>query len=110
MRPKSLILAGALALASLSLLSAKSYTITLDSTTKAGPLQLAAGQYSVKLQGTNAIFTKSDTGKKFTAPVKVENKNTKFNYTAVEMTRGHGTQEMTAIELGGSKTLLEIRD
>ena len=108
MRLRTLTLAGALALCSLSLLGAKSYDITLSSPAKAGPLQLAAGQYNVKLQGTNAVFTNENNGEKFTAPVKVENKSTKFPYTAVEMTTSNGSQEVKAIELGGSTTELEF--
>jgi hypothetical protein len=108
MKLKTLTLTGALALSSLCLLGAKSYDITLDSPAKAGPLRLAAGQYSVKLQGTNAVFTNEENGKKFTAPVKVENKTKKFPYTAVEMSTANGTPQVDAIELGGSKTVLEF--
>jgi len=108
MRLRTLTLAGALALSSLSLLGAKSYDITLSSPAKAGPLQLAAGQYSVTLQGTNAVFTNEDSGKNFTAPVKVENKSKKFPYTAVEMSTANGSQQVNSIELGGSKTVLEF--
>jgi len=108
MRLRTLTLAGALALSSLCVLSAKSYDIILSAPAKAGPLQLAAGEYKVKLEGTNAVLINEETGEKFTAPVKVETKDKKFEVTAVELNRANGTQQVDAIELGGSKTLLEF--
>jgi hypothetical protein len=101
---------GALALASLSMLSAKSYGIILDSPTKAGTVQLTAGKYNVKLQGANAVFTNEDNGSKFTAPVKLVNENKKFADTAVEISTVNGAKQVTGIELGGSRTLLEFGD
>lgn len=109
MRRKPLILAGALALMSLPVLGAKSYDITLSSPAKAGALQLPAGEYSVKLEGANAVFTNEE-GEKLSAPVKVVTENKKFRYTAVETTRTNGTDQVTGIELGGSATLLEFGD
>jgi len=109
MRRRPLILAGALALLSLPVLSAKSYDITLSSPAKAGALQLPAGEYSVKLEGANAVFTNEE-GEKLSAPVKVVTENKKFRYTAVETTRTNGTDQVTGIELGGSATLLKFGD
>ena len=72
MKNRSLLLVSALAFAGLSILSAKSYDITIDQATKAGSVQLAPGNYSMKVEGANAIFTNQN-GKKITAPFKVEN-------------------------------------
>ena len=108
MRFKSLFFAGALALASLSLASTKSYQITLDQSTQAGTVQLAPGEYKVRVDGSNAIFTNLDTGKSITTPVKVETTGKKHDVTAVDTTKATGTTKLQAIELGGSDETLEF--
>jgi hypothetical protein len=106
MTTKSLLLIGTLALAGIA--SAKSYDIVLSSAAKAGSVQLAAGEYSLKVQGNNAVFTNVDTGKSFTTAVKSENASKKFDATAVDTTNSNGSDQITAIELGGSTTKLEM--
>lgn len=104
---KRLILVIALALAFVPLLSAaKSYEITIASTAMAGDLKLAAGQYTLKVEGTSAVFTNVNTGKRFTAPVKVMDGGKKFDDTVVEMTDTGGNARVVAINLGGSTTQL----
>jgi hypothetical protein len=106
MTTKSLLLIGTLALAGIA--SAKSYDIILSSPAKAGSVQLAAGEYSLKVQGNNAVFTNVDTGKRFTTAVKSEDAGKKFDATAVDTTNSNGSDQITAIELGGSSTKLEM--
>jgi hypothetical protein len=107
MTTKSLLCIGTLALA--SLLSAKSYDIVLSAPTKAGSVELKPGEYSLKLKGSNAVFTNVETGKSFTAPVKVQAGSKKFDNTAVDTTKeSNGTEDMTTIELGGSTTQLQL--
>jgi hypothetical protein len=106
MTTKSLLLIGTLALAGIA--SAKSYDIILSSPAKAGSVQLAAGEYSLKVQGSNAIFTNVDTGKSFTTAVKAEDAGKKFGETAVDTNSSNGTEQITTIELGGSSTKLEL--
>jgi hypothetical protein len=103
-----LLLVGALALASLSLASAKSYDITLTQAAKAGSVQLAAGQYRLKVDGSNAVFTSVDGNKSVSVPVKVESAEKKFDQTAVETNDSNGASKVEAIELGGSTTKLEF--
>ena len=55
MTKQSLVLIATLTLAGIA--NAKSYSITLSQPTEAAGVRLAAGDYSVKLQGTNATFT-----------------------------------------------------
>jgi hypothetical protein len=43
-----------------------------------------------------------------TVPVKIENGDTKYNATALDTTKQAGTEQITSIELGGSKTKLEF--
>ncbi len=102
MKNRSLLLAGALTLASFSLLSAKSYDIILDSPTQAGTVQLKAGEYHLKLEGSKAVFMDVNTGKTYTTPAKVQAQSKKFEATAVESTRSGDMDKITAIDLGGS--------
>jgi hypothetical protein len=108
MTTKSLFLIATLALAGIA--SAKSYDIVLAAPAKAGSIQLAAGEYSLKVQGSNAIFTNVQTGKSFTAPVKVETAGKKFDVTAVTCDTKDGDGRITSVELGGSTTKLELGD
>jgi hypothetical protein len=108
MTTRSLLLAGTLALSCLTLANAKSYNIMLSSPANAGTLQLKAGAYQVKVEGSNAVFTNVDSGKKFTAPVKIENASKKFDQTAVDTTSKSGTDQIQSIELGGSTTQLQF--
>ena len=108
MTTKSLLLTATLALAGIA--NAKSYDIILATPTKAGSVQLAKGEYSLKVQGGNAIFTNVETGKRFTTAVKVEDAGTKFNVTAVISDTKGGDNRITSVELGGSSTKLELGD
>jgi hypothetical protein len=103
---KKIFLAGVLSLASLSIVSAKSYEIVLSATTKVGAVELKPGQYTLKVQGTNAIFTSVDTYKSYTTPVKVQNSDTKFDSTKVQSAKQGETDQIQEIDLGGSKTKL----
>jgi hypothetical protein len=108
MTTKSLLLIATLALAGIA--NAKSYDITLSEPTKAGSVQLAAGSYSLKLKGNNAIFTNVQTGKSFTTAVKMEDAGKKFDTTAVTLETKDGDNHMTSVRLGGSSTTLELGD
>jgi hypothetical protein len=104
---KSIVLIAAVALFSL-MASAKSYDITLTGRTLVGTVQLAAGEYSVKLVGNNAVFTNQNTLKTYTAPVKIEQAPKKFDQTAVDTKQQNGEDYIQKIELGGSTTELEF--
>lgn len=96
----------ALALSSLTVLSAKTYEIILSSPTKAGSVTLKPGQYRLKVDGTTATFTDQNSSKSFTTPVKVENTDKKFDDTRVQSKKDGGTDTIEEIDLGGSKTKL----
>ena len=108
MTTKSVLLIATLALAGIA--NAKSYDITLSAPAKAGSVQLAAGDYSLKVQGSNAIFTNVETGKSFTTAVKAEAAGKKFDVTAVFSDNKDGESHITSVELGGSNTKLELGD
>src|SRR5881394_1082517 len=102
---KFLVVAG-LALSSLTIVSAKTYEITLSNPTKVGSVQLKPGQYKLKVDGSNAVFTDLNSAKSFTTPVKVENGDKKFDDTRVQSVKDGQTDRINEIDLGGSKTKL----
>jgi hypothetical protein len=105
---KSLVLAGALSLSAICFAGTKSYDINLTTAAKVGNVVLAAGEYKLTVQGTNAVFTESKTRKTFTAPIKVETSAKKYQYTAVDTAPDQGSEKITSIELGGSTTQIEF--
>jgi len=105
---KKLLAMGALTLFSLSILSAKTYQITITAPTKAGSVQLKPGEYKLKVDGSNATFTEVNSYKSVTTPVKVENGDKKYDDTRVQITKDGATDKLEDIELGGSKTKLEF--
>jgi len=106
---KPLMCAATLAMATFAVAYAKSYDITLDSMVKAGPTQIKAGEYSVKVKGNTAIFKSTD-GKTYSAPVKVEaDKGRKHEATAVVVGSENGGQVLKSIEVGGSHTIFEFQ-
>jgi hypothetical protein len=103
---KSLLFIGTLALAGIA--SAKSYDVVLSAPAKAGSLQLAAGEYSVNVLGSIAVFTNVETGKKFVAAVTAEDAGRKFDATALDCSAKDGAERINSVELGGSSTKLEL--
>jgi hypothetical protein len=104
---KKLLAVAALALFTLTVVSAKSYNITVSSPSKAGSVQLKPGQYKLTVEGGNATFTEQTKGQKsFTTPVKVEEGDKKFNDTRVISSKEGEVEKITEIDLGGSKTKL----
>ena len=105
---KSFVLGIVLSLSSIMFAGTKSYQVVFTNKAKVGSIQLAAGEYSVKVDGSNAIFTNVQNSKKFTAPVKVQTGTKKFSVTAVDSTKEGDNDTVKAIELGGSTTTLEF--
>src|ERR1700692_4528431 len=108
MTTKPVFIIGALALASLNIASAKTYDIRLDGATKVGNTELKAGQYKVKVDGSQVVFTDTENLKSFTAPVKIENSDRKFDETMTTTQNQNGTASLREIDLGGSTTKLEF--
>ena len=108
MSKTSFLLVGVLSLCGIAAAGTKSYNISLAVAAKAGALQLAAGDYKLKIEGSNAIFMEPQTLKTFTAPIKLVPAARKFSYTAVETAEEGGSERITAIDLGGSATQVEF--
>jgi len=106
MTTKSLLILGALGLASVGIASAKSYDIVLTDPAMVGTTQLHPGEYKLKVEGNQAIFTDVQNSQTFTASVKVENANAKFDDTRVESTHQGDMDHINRIDLGGSTTQL----
>ena len=96
------------ALSSVAMAGPKNYNVAFSAPTKAGSIDLAPGDYKVKVEGSNAIFTDEHTGASVTVPVTVENATTKFNATTLDTKTQGNTVQLVAIELGGSKVKLEF--
>jgi hypothetical protein len=108
MTGKSLLIVGALTLSSLGIASAKSYDIVLNAPARAGATELKPGDYKLKVEGSQAVFTDAENAKSVSVPVKVENSDKKFKNTAVESTNQNGMDTIQAIDLGGSNTRLTL--
>jgi hypothetical protein len=108
MKLRTFLLTAALAIMTLSIASAKTYDIMLSQPTKAGNLQLKAGEYRLTVNGTKAVFTDVQTTKSFTTDVKVTNSDTKFGDTKIDSSSEGSTSVIKDIELGGSKTKIDF--
>ena len=71
-----------------------------------GSAQLKAGQYKLKVDGSNAIFTDANNEKTVTTPVKVEEGDKKVDSTRVQSTVDGDSDRIQEIDLEGSKTKL----
>ena len=108
MTTRSLLIVGALTLSSLGIASAKSFDVILGAPAMAGSTELKAGEYKLKVEGTQATFTEVESSKSITVPVKIENADHKFGQTSVETSNQNGTDNIQSIGLAGSNTKLEI--
>lgn len=108
---KSILFTAALAAATVTMASAKSYDVVFSDPVMAGNLHLQAGQYSLKVEGSNAIFTDQKTYHSFTAPIKkVDNAPKKFDETMVDTNKKGNVDLIQSIDLGGSNRILEFGD
>jgi len=105
---KSLVLGGGRILYKNCFAGQKSYDVIFSAPSTVGSVKLAAGEYKVKVDGANAVFTDSKSYKSVSTPVKVETGSKKFQFTAVDATKASDGDKINAIELGGSTTKLEF--
>jgi hypothetical protein len=106
---KKTLMIGVFAIASLAFAGGKTYNVTLSKAAKVGSLQLVAGSYELKVDGSNAVFTDAKRHS-FSTAVKVENGAKKFPYTAVDSTETGNVELVHSITLGGSATKIEFGD
>jgi hypothetical protein len=108
MKVRAFLATSALFLSMAAIGSAKSWDIVIDSNTKAGNVVLPAGNYSVKVNNNQALFT-SDSGKKYTVTVKVDNGAAKkYDTTELKTTKQGETSVIQAIDLSGTNEELQF--
>lgn len=94
----------------LSMASAKSYEISVDTVSKVGDVQLQPGSYKVTLNGSTVKFTNEDSGKAVQTEGTVENNaKSKFDATALETEQNNGITTVHEIDLGGTRTDVKFR-
>jgi hypothetical protein len=98
---RSLLLFAALGL---SLASAKSYDITLDTATKVGSVELKPGKYSLSVMDETKVRFTSTNGQAVEASAKVTTSDKKFQATQIDMKQVNGAAQVNEIDLGGTKT------
>jgi hypothetical protein len=99
----ALILACAIAAGMLPALAASVYKVTLPSDVSIGGTKLKSGDYSVTIEGKQAVFKKGkDT---FQIPVDVEKADKKFSQTTLEMDQ----TTVRVINLGGTDSRLVFK-
>lgn len=108
MTKKSLILGALLSISALCFAGSKSYDVTLAAPSTVGDVILAAGEYTVQVDGGKAVFTGARSSKSFSTPVKLETAAKKFKFTSVDATKEGKTERINAIELGGSTIKLDF--
>jgi hypothetical protein len=110
MKTTSFLAGGILLLSAVGVVSAKSWDIALDTEGKAGNVMLPAGEYHVKIDSNDAIFTAVDSGKAYNVPAKLATEPRKYDQTALEFKSQGNTEIIEAIDLGGTTTKLEFGD
>jgi hypothetical protein len=106
MKNKSLLI-GVFALASVAFAGSKTYDISISKAAKAGSVELAPGEYQLKVEGTTATFTNSK-HKSFTTAIKVESTAKKSQFTAVDSSEAGSKDTIHSITLAGSTTKIDF--
>jgi hypothetical protein len=97
------------AVAGLSVAGAKTYDVTFGSPTVLGAVQVPAGQYQLKLDGSKVTLVNASNGKRLEADATVQEMPTKFPETTVQSKHIDGKDLVDEIQLGGTKTALDFK-
>ncbi|MBV9508378.1 MAG: hypothetical protein JO323_25590 [Acidobacteriia bacterium] len=92
----------------LSIASAKSFDITLDSAAKAGNLDLKAGKYTLAVMDDSKVRFTNASGQTVEASAKVSTSDKKFQNTLVDTKQVNGAMQINEIDLGGTKTRVQF--
>jgi len=106
MTAKSLLITGLLGLTSVAFAGTKSYSIILNAPAMAGNNELKPGEYKLRIEGDQAVFTQDS--KTWSVPVKIESGTQKFAQTLVESTNKGDMDTIKAIDLAGSTTKVQF--
>lgn len=91
-----------LALLSVALVSAKTYSFTVAAPTQAGKVQLQSGEYRLTLDGSQVTLM-DKAGSRIDATAKVETTNEMYKETSVSVSEKAGTKRIDWIQLKGTK-------
>jgi len=105
---KSFVLGVVLSLSSLAFAASKSFTVVFDKPATVGSVTLKPGEYKVRVDGSNAVFTNNTTYKSVSTGVKVETSEKKFKDTAVDSVKSASGDTVQSIAIGGTTTKLEF--
>lgn len=97
------------AVAGLSVAGAKSYDVTFTSPAVLGAMEVPAGQYQLKLDGSKITLTNASNGKRLETDATVQAMPTKFSETVVQSKHIDGKDLVDEIQLGGTKTALDFK-
>jgi len=92
----------------LSIASAKTYEITLDSAVKAGSVELKAGKYNLALMEDSKIRFTSANGQSVETSAKLSTVDKKFPSTQIDLKQLNGVSQINEIDLGGTKTKIQF--
>lgn len=93
----------ALAILSVVILSAKSFSFKIPVAAMAGKAQLQPGEYRVNVEGSQATLTGKD-GQRIDTTVKVGTAKEEFKQTAVSISEKDGQKRIDAIRLKGTNS------
>ena len=91
-----------LTLMGVSLICAKTYTFSVPDSAQAGNTQLKAGQYSLKVDGSQVVLM-DEKGHRIDAAVKIETTGEKARSTAVSISNSNGTNRIEWIRPRGQQ-------
>jgi hypothetical protein len=98
------------AILGLSIASAKSYEVSIDTVSKAGDVQLQPGVYKVTLDGAKVKFTDETSGKSVETNATIDtNAKAKFDTTSLETKQNNGVTTVNEIDLGGTRTGIKFQ-
>jgi hypothetical protein len=93
-----------LLLAGSQTLKASDWTFTLLTPTKAGAVELSAGEYKVSMMGSVAVITDKKSAKSYTVMAKTVDGENKFDNTLIATSKRDGELKLTSLSIGGTKT------
>src|SRR5579862_3572911 len=103
-----LLAGGILFLSVLGFGISRSWEINVSYPARAGGVPLPAGHYTLTLDDSRAVFTKTGSGSTYSLPVKLGKSAQKYGRTAVNSRVEGNTEVIDAIELAGTNTRIEF--
>lgn len=97
------------AVAGLSVAGAKSYDVTFTSPAVLGAMEVPAGQYQLKFEGSKVTLINPSNGKRVETDATVQAMPTKFSETVVQSKHVDGKDLVDEIQIGGTKTALDFK-